>query len=399
MVVSDTPLHQRLLGDRRRSDALLAVCLVGVAIVGAVAGADDEAGSRNPSAWWEWMLVVAPSVPVAFRRSDPGRAVVASVSGQILVWVTGLSTALLAPLVLIYSVTSEGDARLRRLAILASAALTATAVVGVFSAPDVTPDLMLLTALSCAVAYVLGVTVADQRAAAADLAAQLAIADVERAAAQERAATSERQRVAREVHDIVGHSLSVIAVRSEAATRVGAKDPSAAVDAASAITSIARSALADVRRVLSGLREEGADVELAPTATLGDLPALISATEDAGVSIELVRPLPNDDGVGAAVAVSAYRIVQESLTNVIRHAGADPTVRLDVAHDGSVLTVVVEDDGREVIGDEADRGGTGLTGMRERVAVLGGSIESGGRPGGGFRVAARLPLQPVEAVR
>lgn len=382
----------------RWSDALLAACLVGVGVLGVVAGNDGQvAGDLDPDAWWEWMLVLAPSVPVAFRRSHTVQATVGSVAAQLVVWVIGFSSTFLAPLVLIYTAAAEAGDKGRRVAIGASAALTAVTVLGVISAPDVTIDLLFLTALTCTVAYVLGINVADQRSAASRLAADLAVADIERSVAQERAAVAERQRVARELHDIVGHSLSVIAVRSEAALRVGPKDPGVALEAAAATGTIARSALADVRRVLSGLREDDTAAELAPTASLDDLPALLAATEDVGVVIELLSPLPPATDVGTAVSIGAYRIVQEALTNVIRHAGPSSCVEVRVLVQGSALLIEVADDGVASPGQPTPHG-TGLTGMHERVAVLGGTLDAGPRDGGGFRVTATLPIHAAEVM-
>jgi len=367
-------------------------------VLGVVAGdGGDDIGDLNPEAWWEWVLVISPSIPVAFRRSHTTQATIASVGAQLLVWIIGLSSPFLAPLVLIYTAATETSLGSRRVAVGASTALISTTIVGVLIAPDVTIDLLVLTVLTCVSAIVLGVNVADQRSAAARLAADLAVADLERSVAQERAAVAERQRVARELHDIVGHSLSVIAVRSEAAKRVGPSDPSVAIEAAEASGAIARSALADVRRVLSGLRGDDTVAELAPPASLEDLPALLAATEQVGVTIRLVEPLADADCVGAAVAISAYRIVQEALTNVIRHAGSDATVDVRIAVDGPSLVVEIDDDGSRKPARPISEHGTGLTGMRERAAVLGGTLDVGPGVAGGFGVRAVLPLKTAEA--
>lgn len=393
-VAQATLSPQRGLLNWRWSDALLASCLVGVAVLGVVAGdGGNDTGDLNPSLWWEWLLVISPSVPVAFRRSHTAQATIASVGMQLVVWVIGLSSPFLAPLVLIYTAATEAGTRGRRIAGWACAALIATTLLGVLTAPDVTIDLLLLTMLTCTCAYVLGVNVADQRSAASRLATDLAVADMERSVVQERAAVAERQRVARELHDIVGHSLSVIAVRSEAAKRVGPSDPSVAIEAAEASGIIARTALADVRRVLSGLREDDADVELGPAASLEDLPALVTATEKVGVTINVTEPMPEAGSVGAALAVSAYRIVQEALTNVIRHAGTHAVVDLRVAIEGASLVLEIDDDGSGKLALLDSEHGTGLTGMRERVAVLGGTLQTGPRATRGFGVRAVLPLQ------
>lgn len=372
---------------------------MGVAVVGVVAGdPSNDSGDLDPQAWWEWLLVLSPSLPVAFRRSFTVQATMFSVAAQLMVWFIGLSSPFLAPLVLIYTAAAEAGSRGRRVAVGACAALIAMALLGVLVAPDVTADLLLLTALSCICAYVLGVNVADQRSAAARLAADLAVADIERSVVQERAAVAERQRVAREVHDIVGHSLSVIAVRSEAATRVGPSDPSVAIDAAEATGAIARTALADVRRVLSGLRESDSPVDLAPPASLEDLPALLAATEQVGIQINVLGDLPDPGDVSATVSISAYRLIQEALTNVIRHGGRDAVVDLRVGVTAEDLVIQVDNDRFVGSGTTTSVNGTGITGMRERVLMLGGTLNVGPAPEGGFGVRAVLPLHETHAM-
>jgi len=217
---------------------------------------------------------------------------------------------------------------------LLAACLVGVAVLGVVAGND--NDLI----LTCVCAFVLGTNVADQRSVASRLAADLAVADIERSVAQERAAVAERQRVARELHDIVGHSLSVIAVRSEAAKRVGPSDPSVAIEAAEASGDIARSALADVRRVLSGLREDDTTAELAPPASLEDLPALLAATEQVGVTINVAEPLAGADQVGAAV----IRVAIVDDLEMVRTG-----FRLILEHEADITIIGEATNGREAI--------------------------------------------------
>lgn len=386
-------------------DLVLASCLVGVAVVNGITVATRETpGNTGPSAWWEWAVLVAPAVPVAFRRSHPLAATPLSVAGQMIVWATDLASPFFAPLLMIYTVAAEAGRRGRLVAAASSVALSATALLGVFIAPDVTADLFFLTVLACLAMYVLGANVADQRQQGERLAAELAVAELEREAEHERAVTGERQRLARELHDIVGHSLSVIAVRSEAAARVAPKNPGAAVEAVDAVAVTARSSLAEVRRVLAGLRPDDPTAELAPVASLGAIPPLLRSIEAAGLNVELTTELPDQDAVGPVVGVSAYRIVQEALTNVIRHGGPGVNVRLALELEGGRLAVRVDDDGRGpdpggTDGVQSAGRGTGITGMRERVEVLGGTLATGPRPGGGFRVEASLPIEAPPIAR
>ncbi|MFH9400751.1 sensor histidine kinase [Streptomyces sp. NPDC017638] len=213
------------------------------------------------------------------------------------------------------------------------------------------------------------------------------------------AVTAERLRIARELHDMVAHSIGIIAIQAGVGSRVIQTQPTEAREALRAIEATSRETLAGLRRTLVSLRqaERGATATeqspLAPSPGLADVERLAAATAGAGVRVDVrysgeQRPLPAD------IDLSAYRIVQEALTNVVRHAG---TGRCGVAiHYGDEeLVVEVIDDGHGATGNGSAHG-FGLIGMRERVGLLGGHLSVGPRSEGGFRVAARLPL-PVLA--
>jgi signal transduction histidine kinase len=204
----------------------------------------------------------------------------------------------------------------------------------------------------------------------------------------------ERLRLARELHDVVAHAISVIAVQSGVGAHVAKTQPEEAAKALAAIEVTSRAALIELRRLLGVLRQEGEpEGSLAPVPGLADLDALLAEVAKAGLGVRLrvegtPSPLP------AGVDLSAYRIVQEALTNVVKHAGP-ARAQVVVGYRDHDVTVEVTDDGRGVTaptGDGRARVGHGLIGMRERVQVFGGDLEAGPRPGGGFRVAARLPL-------
>jgi signal transduction histidine kinase len=226
----------------------------------------------------------------------------------------------------------------------------------------------------------------------------------------ERAVAAERLRIARELHDLVAHSMGVIAIQAGVGSRVLEHRPEEARNALDAIETISRQALAELRRTLTALRRsepEGAPV--APLPGLADLDRLVATARNAGVEVEVERadvdPSADVDhvagpdhpgdmdrlaglGLPADLDLAAYRIVQEAVTNVVRHAGTDRCrVRLDRRADG--LAIEVLDDGP---GSGTPGTGYGLVGMRERVSLLGGDFTAGVRPEGGFRVAALIPV-------
>ncbi|GAA4913867.1 signal transduction histidine kinase [Stackebrandtia albiflava] len=207
------------------------------------------------------------------------------------------------------------------------------------------------------------------------------------------AVTVERLRIARELHDVVAHSMSVIAVKAGVTALVAESDPPEAARALRVIEDTSRKALVEMRHMLGVLRDGSDDATegaLLPAPRLTDLRELVDRAAVAGVAVDLsatvAEPLP--EGVELAV----YRIVQEAVTNVIKHAGV-PECRVVVAMDGGEVVVTVSDSGR---GGEPGGRGHGITGMRERVAVYGGEVSAGPGPSGGFTVAARIPAGEAE---
>jgi signal transduction histidine kinase len=210
-------------------------------------------------------------------------------------------------------------------------------------------------------------------------------------------ASEERLRMARELHDVIGHTISLINIQAGVGLDLMSTQPEQARAALAAVKTVSGQALGELRAMLSALREAGEDAPRDPAPGLGQLPELISRTSAAGLAVSTdvtghPRPLP------AAVDLAAYRIVQESLTNVARHAG--PTaVSVRMAYGDHDLSIEVADDGRP-FGHVFDNGaGNGISGMRERVAALGGHFEAGPRPSRGFQVRALLPLSTGHADR
>jgi signal transduction histidine kinase len=205
-----------------------------------------------------------------------------------------------------------------------------------------------------------------------------------------RRASEERLRIARDLHDALGHQLSLINVQSGVALHLNEHLPEQARTSLAAIRDASKEGLTELRSVLDILRQDGEPAPRAPTSTLARLDDLVSQAAAAGLDVHVetdgaLRPLP------FGVDVAAFRIVQEALTNVTRHArGAAATVR--VAYGERELTVQIDDDGRGSQTRGSAGTGKGILGMRERVGALGGELQAGPRPGGGFRVRARLPL-------
>ncbi|MFD3438009.1 sensor histidine kinase [Streptomyces sp. NPDC058685] len=221
------------------------------------------------------------------------------------------------------------------------------------------------------------------------LVVQETISEAERA---QRTVLEERARIARELHDVVAHHMSLITVQADSAPYRIEGLPDAAREEFGAIAAGARESLTEMRRLLTVLRSEGTEGELTPQPGLDRVQQLVEATVRAGVPVELALGVP-DDPVPQAVDLSAYRIVQEALANVVRHAPGAPT-RVSVTSDGTDLTVLVVNLPAEERTSPLETTGTGhgLVGMRERVRLTGGTLDTGPLPDGGFRVAARLPL-------
>ncbi|GAB3487527.1 ATP-binding protein [Nocardiopsis coralliicola] len=288
----------------------------------------------------------------------------------------------------LYAVAAAHPAR------TAGGAAAATVVAGLFAAVPLTGVPVLQPAWLSAVAVgctVLGASARSRRTAQRELARESALRRRDR---QRQAAAEERSRIARELHDVVSHHMSMIAIQAEAAPYKYPDLPEGAAQTFTAIRDASRGALSEMRRVVGLLRADGDTAERAPQPDLSALGALVDGARRAGLRIDF------DDrsaaaGADPAAARSAYRIVQESLSNAARHAeGADVAVRVGPAEGG--LEVVVENGPPPGPAPApVDAGGHGLVGMRERAVVLGGTLEAGALPGGGFRVRAVLPSAPA----
>ncbi|HWC12120.1 MAG TPA: sensor histidine kinase [Acidimicrobiales bacterium] len=344
-------------------------------------------GTLEPLAW---SLVLVHAVPVAFRRRSPRAAfAVSAAAGTFYValgWpMVGLG---LAALIMVYSLAAYAPRRHSLVGLAAvELVLLASAVVGT-DHPQI--DTLLGNLLVVTAAWVLGDGARRRR--------EDAVSEQRRLA--HRAVAEERLRIARELHDVVAHSMSVIAVQAGTGRLVIDDDPEHARRALTSIEETSKEALAEMRRLLGVLREDTPDVAaLAPVPTLDDLDRLVAHAVEGGTPVD-VQVDGDRRGTPAGIELAAYRVLQEALTNVRRHApGARARVRL--TFDAEELVVAVENplaDGDRA-GDRApnqvdQKGGHGLIGMRERVTVYGGAFQAGPRPDGTFRVTARIPYRP-----
>ena len=216
----------------------------------------------------------------------------------------------------------------------------------------------------------------------------------EQAAAARRAVTEERTRIARELHDVVAHRVTLMTVQAGAAKTVAADDPEGALHAMEAVEDAGRQALVELRHLLGVLRPEAEVDGLGPQPGLEDVPRLVDEFREAGMDVSLTtNGVPT--GLPARVDLSTYRIVQEALTNVLKHAGpgASAEVRLSTDNHGVAIEVLDNGSGATILPGS----GHGIVGMRERALLSGGSLDAGPRPGGGFQVVARLHIEEEPA--
>jgi signal transduction histidine kinase len=372
-------------------DGLLAAVMAAVGFALLATALPFDPGS--PLAWAAYLLVAAHTLPIAVRRRYPLQVLAWALLTGAAFAALGLSLVVLSFSILIYVYTAA--ARCPRAVSLAGlAAAEAMLLVIWLVEPGLVGDggTLVVDGLIMAAAWWLGD--GARRRQEAVVTAQQRAAELERAREElaRRAVTEERLRIARELHDVVAHSMSIIAVQSGVGVHVLESRPEEARKALVAVEATSRQALVEMRRLLGVLRQEAEPRgSLVPAPGLAEVEALAAEVARAGVRVE-VRIEGTPTLLPAGLDLSAYRIVQEALTNVVRHAGP-ATARVAVRYAPGQVAVEVVDDGRGA--NDQGGGGHGIAGMRERAALYGGTLEAGPRPGGGFRVAASLPVEDL----
>ncbi|MFI6316072.1 sensor histidine kinase [Nonomuraea sp. NPDC050556] len=343
------------------------------------------------------LLTVLACLPVAVRRRWPLGAFTANIVLGLLLAALGQDpgTTGTATLILLYTAAAyRGLAVALGALLLSFVAYTLNAAI---SLPDqVTLSDHVIVVIVLAAVWGTGRSLRLRRAYLDELKDRATRLERARDADTRAAKAEERARIARELHDVVAHHVSVMTVQAAAARKVLASDPALADEALSAIENTGRMAMNEMRNMVGVLRTDGGyPAERGPQPGMHDLPALVEQMREAGLSARLsVEGVPG--AIPAGVDLAAYRLVQEGLTNTLRHAGAGAAAVVTVRHEPRELDVRVEDDGRvpsQAQQTGKDRVGHGLVGIRERVALYGGILKAGPRPGGGFEVQARFPLK------
>jgi signal transduction histidine kinase len=368
--------------DRRLVDGLVAAAFLAIGWISTgAASTSDPSYTYTPRNWVFALLLVLATGPYAWRRRWPTAAFLIGLLATTVLWLLGYNAGAL-PLFLLFGGYFVAVARPAREVVACTAA-----ALGCFGllwwaggAPFGARD-ALMSVLALAITLALGrtgrlrVDLAEARAQTAEEAAR-------------RRTTEERLRIARELHDIIGHSLGTIAVQAGVGRHLMAKEPEKAAEALDSIARVSRSSLDEVRAVVAALREDEPDYHPAPG--LADLPDLVETVRSTGLTVELT--LPDDlEAIPRQTGVAVYRIAREALTNVVRHAQASAaSVRVD--HRDGRVEIAVRDDGSGSDGEEGTKPGHGIAGMRERAEALGGRLSAGASTEGGFLVTASLPV-------
>jgi signal transduction histidine kinase len=339
------------------------------------------------------VLLLLVTLPLALRRRRPAATLLTAAGALVVAALLvshsqGIPIALfLALLLAFYSVGAHCDDR--RSALVGTVAVAAIAAAdlarpGIFSASGTRPGAW----LAFAIAWLVGRDLRRRRQHVADLEDRAAQLEREREEQAQLAVAEERGRIARELHDVIAHGVSVIVVQAQAGPHL-VGDQQRVLEVFRAIESSGRDALVELRRLLGILRSEDEQLAIGPQPGLGSLQSLVEQVRASGLPVEL-RIEGEPVHLPAGIDLSAYRIVQEALTNVVKHAG-DAAAAVVIRYEAHALELDVVDDGRGRA-MSLNGSGHGLIGMRERVALYGGTLKTGTRDSGGYAVRARLPF-------
>jgi signal transduction histidine kinase len=378
--------------DHRATDAVLALLLLALMVAELVARPVSSGEAATRPVAYVWAVLI--TAPIAVHRRWPVAAVLVAALG-IVGYGTGHFVAF--PGYAAFTLTFVGSlhgGRGRGVLAVTGMTLALGVAIALQAVPMVTASTWISTALALLVAWLAGDNLRVRRQRWAALQARAQRLEAEREERARQAVVAERLRIARELHDVVAHAMSVIAVQAGVANHVIDSRPDRARAALATVETNTRAALVEMRRLLGVLRQEDEpSASLTPAPGLADVPRLADQFRAAGLAVDLTVT-GEPDGAPDGVELSAYRIVQEGLTNVLRHGGPRAGVR--IAYEPGVVRVTIGDDGRTPSATPAGPG-HGLIGMRERVAVFGGTLSAERRPGGGFDVVAALPYGAVPA--
>jgi len=370
---------------------IVIVILVLIGMVDTIAR--HAAGSSDTSLWFALPAMATLAIVIIAHRRFP-------FAGPAAYWLIGAGIAFIDPILLpaaesffavgLATAFLLGSLRDARKAGVGLAIVVASTAILVSQIPGHTSAEVVFIPLDFAVCWFAGFVFRRTAEQARAAEARAVDAERDREADALRAVVEERTRIARELHDIVGHSVSVMTVQTSGVRRLLRPEQEQEREALLAVERTGREALAEMRRVVGALRDPEGGPALAPQPSLSRIDALVAHARETGLPVDLEiegEPVP----LPAGVDLTAYRLVQEGLTNTIKHASArHADVR--VRYDGDHVEIEVSDDGRGVDGKAATASGHGLVGMRERVSIYGGELEAGARAEGGYRLRARLPV-------
>ena len=378
--------------DPRLVDGFLALLIAIVSLPGIFPAVE---GSRRDADGWSLALILLMTLPIAYRRIAP----------DVVMGTTGLATvayyalgypdtlAAIGTLIALYSIAAHGTRKIAVQALIGTVIGLSISVLAT-ELGDLTLQILISNYIIYGTAWVIGDNMRTRRAYTQELEARADRLERERETQSRDAVIDERRRIAREMHDVVAHNVSVMVVQAGAARRIIESKPEQARDALSSIEMTGRQALTEMRRLTGVLRREEESYK-APQPGLGYLEKLIEQTREAGLPVEVsIEGQPYELPQGADL--SAFRIVQEALTNSLKHAGPSQA-SVCIKYSPDKLELRVTDNGRGAA-ERLSNGsvaGHGLVGMRERVAMFGGDLKSGPLPGGGYQVQATLPLEIV----
>ena len=386
--------------DRRILDAGVAVVLFAFMVF--ELAVNKMVTGENASGALAYLLAALITLPFAVHRRYPVAALAVS-TWAVVLYSLGRFTAFpgYALFVLLFGVSLHSD---RRRSAAALGAVVVALSVALIMQPSgvVTTSTWISTLLAVAVAWLSGENLRSRRVQVSVLQDRARRLEHERESQARQAVGEERLRIARELHDVVAHSMSVIAVQAGVANHVIDSRPELARQALATVETYTRSALVEMRRLLGVLRQgDEPSASLTPAPGLSEVADLVEQFREAGLTVDLrLDGKPDLDGVPDGVDLSAYRIVQEGLTNVLRHGG--PEAKVIIAYRADAVQIEISDNGRgpdhePAVADAGRGAGHGLIGMRERVSIFGGTLVAEERPGGGFRLAATLPFGAIAA--
>lgn len=368
--------------------AVMALSLVSHFLQGEVDGREF----RDPT-WWTVALVVLANVPLAWRRKRTILSALLTVGLQLgvdMVDINGPAWFGVALSLYALGAHSEGPARLRATVVITVALAAVLGLSLIVNVDGLSVGDVVATAALMAVCFLVGELMRRRRRELSELAARADRAEHERELVVGQRVAEERTRIARDLHDVVAHSVSVMVIQATAASRNLERNPAAAAELLSNIESTGRQTMGELRQILGVLRDPVTPEAPVRTPVLTDIDALVQSVPELDVRISRSGSF---DDVPTGIALSAFRVVQEALTNVTRHAGPNVTVDVMVDVTAERVNVTVSDDGRGASSrPSAEGSGYGLIGMSERVAAFGGQLRTGPRRDGGWEVRAHFPL-------